>query len=53
MADKIDNKIIYNADDEEPQCQKCDNFEIPDTFCMNNCGGGHGWNGYQRTEIIK
>lgn len=53
MTNTIDDEMIYTADDEEPQCQKCDNLNAPDAFCINTCGGGHGWYGYQRTEVRK
>ena len=41
---------IYTADDEEPECERCDFMDAPYTLCTANCGAEHGWNGYQRTE---
>lgn len=41
-------KVIYTADDEEPSCSRCDNALMPDTWCMNNCGGAYSWAGYIR-----
>jgi hypothetical protein len=41
---------IYTADDEEPNCNRCDNIMESIPWCGRNCGAEHGWNGYQRTE---
>lgn len=54
MTNEDKNMVtVFTADDEEPQCNRCDNRERPDTFCVNNCGGGHCWNGYERTVMHK
>lgn len=45
--------IEYTADDEEPKCGECDNVQMPDKWCVENCGANNGWNGYRRTEIVK
>ena len=42
--------IKYTADDEEANCGNCDHACDSDMWCMNNCGGANGWNGYVRTE---
>lgn len=43
--------LIYNADDEEPDCGKCDNCDgDSEYYCVHSCGPEHGWNGYERTE---
>lgn len=46
-------KLIFNADDEEPCCHACDNIECSYEFCEKNCGSKHGWSKYQRTEILE
>lgn len=43
-------ETVYTADDEEPVCTRCDNMNIPYTWCERYCGAEHGWNGYKRTE---
>lgn len=43
-------ETIYTADDEEPNCGRCDNINAPHTFCNGNCGAEHFWEGYKRTE---
>lgn len=40
---------IYNCDDEEPICTRCDNQDCEE-LCSKMCGPEHGWYGYQRTE---
>ena len=55
MADKV----IYTADNEEPDCMKCDHVcgwtwtdrtgKLHD-YCSEKCGAEHYWNGYERTE---
>ena len=41
--------ITHTADDEEPDCQKCDH--ISDNFdCSRKCGPNRGWKGYSREE---
>ena len=37
---------IYTADDEEPNCVKCDH-QFSDTMCAM-CGPEHSWNWYKR-----
>lgn len=50
---KMNEKIVYTADDEEPDCGRCDNCDLDsEYFCVNSCGPEHGWYGYQRTEYI-
>lgn len=46
------NLIIYDADDEEPKCGRCDNC-IGKFDCSGSCGPDHGWYGYIRTERIE
>ena len=46
------NRIIYTADDEMPDCGKCDNC-CGDFNCTKYCGADHGWYGYQRSEYNK
>lgn len=41
--------IIYDADDEEPNCGCCDH--VCDEYeCDKYCGPDNWWTGYQRTE---
>ena len=42
--------IIYTADDETPKCDRCDNADMSCEWCEKNCGAGHWWNCYRRTE---
>lgn len=48
-----DTDVTYTADDEEPQCNRCDNLDNSDKFCMKNCGGANWWKGYIRTESME
>ena len=52
MAERVGHYLIYSADDEMPDCLRCDHFE--DNFdCSKYCGAEHGWYGYRRTEDVK
>lgn len=44
------NLRIYTADDEEPDCNRCDHC-CDDFLCVKQCGSEHGWAGYERVEI--
>lgn len=47
----MSDKVVYTADDEEPDCGQCDNCDLDgEYFCVKSCGPEHGWYGYQRTE---
>ena len=49
---KMNEKVVYTADDEEPDCGRCDNCDLDsEYFCVNSCGPEHGWYGYQRAEL--
>lgn len=49
----MNKKVVYTADDEEPDCGCCDNCDLDsEYFCVNSCGPEHGWYGYERTEYI-
>ena len=37
------------ADEEEPICERCDNFCESEDFCIETCGAYHFWNSYERT----
>lgn len=39
---------VYNADNEEPNCSKCD-YSCGGFDCESSCGPKHGWYGYTRT----
>lgn len=43
----VNGSKTYTADDEEPVCSRCDNFDK--TECYAFCGSEHGWWGYRRT----
>lgn len=38
----------WDADDEEPDCGRCDNC---DTCCGEKCGSEYGWARYCRKEL--
>lgn len=42
---------IYTAEDEMPDCGRCDHCG-DDFDCCGSCGPEHGWYGYVRTERI-
>ena len=42
---------VYNADNEEPKCGRCDNVNNPYEWCTKYCGANNGWNGYKRTVL--
>lgn len=43
---------IFSADDEEPDCMRCDGLtEYSDETCSKRCGSEHYWNLYKRTKI--
>ena len=44
--------IIYTADDEEPDCVRCNHITDNNKWCMEHCGSANSWNGYERTEEI-
>lgn len=46
----LDKTTIYTADDEEPDCMKCDNVCASDSVC-NICGPDGAWCNYKRTDI--
>ena len=45
-------RIIYTADDEEPDCGRCDHVYDSDNLCINYCGPEHGWARYVRTDLV-
>ena len=49
----IVRKTIYTADDEMPNCGRCDKICGSYDVCCNRCGAEHGWNAYSRTVIDK
>ena len=50
---EMENKRIYTADEEEPDCGRCDNCDLDsEYFCVNSCGPEHGWYGYEGTKYI-
>lgn len=49
----MNKKIVYTADDEEPNCGRCDHINDSDKWCMEYCGGANSWNRYERTEYLE
>ena len=45
------HKITYTADEEFPDCMKCDYVNCSDDTCIE-CGASNSWALYERTEII-
>lgn len=45
--------IIYTADDEDPDCMRCDHCGCDDYLCITQCGAEHAWNGYERIELVE
>ena len=39
-------QVIYTADDEEPDCNKCCHCDSDEYICIKH----YGWNGYERIE---
>lgn len=46
----IRNKVIYTADDEEPDCGICDNQCYSE--CCQQCGNEYAWGYYKREEYL-
>lgn len=40
--------ITLTVDDEEPNCGRCDNCNLDESFCSDHCEPEYGWNGYSR-----
>lgn len=45
-------EIVYTADDEEPDCNKCCHCDYDDYLCIKQCGSEHSWNRYERIECV-
>lgn len=43
-------QVIYTADDEEPDCNRCCHCDCDEIICTDRCGPDHGWFGYERIE---
>ena len=52
MATFIGNKIIYTADDEEPDCMICDYCECDPAEYCSNCGPEGWWQNFKHTEWL-
>lgn len=39
---------IKTADDEEPNCGRCNHINAADEWCYRFCGAENGWNCYER-----
>lgn len=48
----LEEKTIYTADDEEPDCMRCDHCCDSYEIC-EKCGAEYWWAKYRRTEIDK
>ena len=46
-------KYVFTADDEEPDCMRCDSVHGSYDMCEQSCGPEHGWGGYSRTEYVE
>ena len=46
-------RFVFDADDEEPLCERCDNFSGPEEFCCQECGADNWWNGYKRSIYVE
>ena len=44
--------IIHTADDEEPDCMRCDHCCDDDKIC-EECGPSFWWANYKRTEVLE
>ena len=42
--------IVFTADKEEPDCNRCDHC-CDNYDCSRFCGPEHGWYGYSRSEV--
>ena len=51
MAKIVGRFIVYTADDEMPDCLRCDRCDT-DYDCSKRCGAQCGWAGYQHTEPL-
>lgn len=52
----MDNLTRYTADDEVPNCGRCEHINDSNEWCMQNCGGANSWSGYLRygeSEVTK
>ena len=49
----MNNEIIYTADDEYPDCGRCDHICDRYDLCCDKCGEEYWWQYYKRTEYIK
>ena len=45
--------ITLTADDENPDCGRCDYINASEDLCVKLCGAEHGWSLYERSECIK
>lgn len=46
-------KYKYTADDEYPDCGRCNHINDSEDLCVKWCGAEHGWSRYERTEYVK
>lgn len=58
ILEEVKAKVVYTADDEEPNCGQCDlqcgncwtdSFGDIHDHCATDCGSEHGWKMYKRT----
>lgn len=50
---RLMKEIVYTADDEEPNCNKCCHCDCDGYLCIKQCGSEHSWNGYERIETVE
>lgn len=44
--------ITFTADDENPDCGRCNHINDSEDLCAKWCGAEHGWSRYERSERI-
>ena len=47
---RLEERWVYTADDEAPNCMMCDHICGSQTRC-NKCGPEYWWQYYERTEV--
>lgn len=47
---RLEERWIYTADDEKPNCMNCDHICGSQTRC-DKCGPEYWWQYYERTEV--
>ena len=45
--------IVHTAEDEDPECSRCEHGTDAYVYCSEHCGHDHEWAGYERFEHWK